>query len=453
MGGPFRFLDRFQDIEDAIDTNANCALDILRTGLQWGGFENLLDVAKGTPKYADAEVERLAFAPHETTDEHLAEWSKPNLPRVPGLDRRDNQKPHGDDLGKAASTIRHLYREWSKEGDRERNACFGPIINFIIQHFREIPQYEWHKIKILNPGCGLGRLVFDLATLGFQAEGCEISYHMLITSMHMLNAVKQLEQYRIHPWVLSSSNHSTHANRMRHVLVPDVIPSGVMGEATELLQKLAHKECGDGAPDVPEDRLGIASGDFCTVYKGVEYRETYDVVATAFFLDTAKNSLTYMEAVANCLKANGIWVNHGPLKWHFEAPELNNSTPKADNGTRPDTPSTIEDDWSDETDLGIGEPGSVELMEEDILELIKLYGFKMIHYDGSTKTRGMGYIWDEESFETNVYFPSFWVAQKIGEPEVEVGNMPYQKSSNSSRPPRRTGRPLNTQVKSKEESE
>jgi carnosine N-methyltransferase len=35
-------------------------------------------------------------------------------------------------------------------------------------------------------------------------------------------------------------------------------------------------------------------------------------------LDTAPNIIRYVEAVKNCLRPGGIFVNVGPLLWHFE---------------------------------------------------------------------------------------------------------------------------------------
>jgi carnosine N-methyltransferase len=445
LGQPFNFLQRFQDIEDAIDTNANCAMEILSTGLSWAGFESLLDQFGNPPKYHSTFVPKLAFAPLETTEEDESNWAKPNLPCIPGIDKRENQRPSADDMSKAASTVRHLYREWSAEGHRERDVCFSPVVHYLVKHFRGIQQWEWHNIKILNPGCGLGRLVFDLACLGFRVEGCEISYHMLVGSMHLMNAVKSIHQYRIYPWVLSSSNHVSHENRMRSVQVPDVCPGRALAEATEAIQQRAYEVMGTKAPEIPMDRLGIAAGDFCVVYKGEQYTEQYDAVATVFFLDTAKNPLAYMETVSNCLKTGGIWLNLGPLKWHFEAPTSHNATLKGDDGGRPKTPSDGGDDEffsGNANDLGIGNPGSVELMDDDIHPLLIQYGFEIVHQEKSSKKKGMGYIWDEESMETNVYFPSFWVAKKVGAPKVDVGDMPYGRSKQGKTSSRREAFPI-----------
>ena len=47
----------------------------------------------------------------------------------------------------------------------------------------------------------------------------------------------------------------------------------------------------------------------------------YDCVVTSYFIDTGKNILDYLEVIHGALKTNGIWINIGPLTYHFTGVE------------------------------------------------------------------------------------------------------------------------------------
>ena len=57
------------------------------------------------------------------------------------------------------------------------------------------------------------------------------------------------------------------------------------------------------------------AGDFLEVYE--KDKDEWDCVATVFFLDTAPNILTYLESIHRVLRPGGLWVNLGPLLYHF----------------------------------------------------------------------------------------------------------------------------------------
>jgi carnosine N-methyltransferase len=61
----------------------------------------------------------------------------------------------------------------------------------------------------------------------------------------------------------------------------------------------------------------MQAGDFLVEYSHEECRESYDGVATVFFMDTANNILDYVQQIARLLKPGGIWVNLGPLLYHY----------------------------------------------------------------------------------------------------------------------------------------
>ena len=44
----------------------------------------------------------------------------------------------------------------------------------------------------------------------------------------------------------------------------------------------------------------------------------WDGVVTCFFLDTATNIFKYVDTIHKILKDDGVWVNYGPLLYHFK---------------------------------------------------------------------------------------------------------------------------------------
>lgn len=61
--------------------------------------------------------------------------------------------------------------------------------------------------RVLIPGAGLARLMVDVASLGFEAQGNEFSYFMLLAGSFMLNHSVCAQQWTVHPWMHSNLNH------------------------------------------------------------------------------------------------------------------------------------------------------------------------------------------------------------------------------------------------------
>ncbi|CAL8249948.1 unnamed protein product [Boreogadus saida] len=117
----------------------------------------------------------------------------------------------------------------------------------------------------------------------------------------------------------------------------------------------------------------MVAGDFCEVYTEPD---SWDCVATCFFIDTAHNVLDYLETIWKVLKPGGVWINLGPLLYHFEnmANEL-----------------------------------SIELSYEDIRAAIVKYGFQLEVERESVKTT---YTENDRSMLRHVYDCVFFVARK-----------------------------------------
>ncbi|XP_056146455.1 carnosine N-methyltransferase isoform X2 [Lampris incognitus] len=237
------------------------------------------------------------------------------------------------DMDKLKSTIKQFVRDWSEAGQAERESCYQPLIREIQRLFPS-DQYDVSKVSVLVPGAGLGRLAWEIARLGYICQGNEWSFFMLFSSNFVLN-----------------SNNKKSSDQTRPISFPDVNPQ-----------------------DLPLDSdFSMVAGDFLEVYTEPE---SWDCVATCFFIDTAHNVLDYVETIWKILKPGGVWVNLGPLLYHFEnmANEL-----------------------------------SVELSYEDIREAIIKYGF---HIEVERESVQTTYTENDRSMLKYVYDCVFFVARK-----------------------------------------
>ena len=111
-------------------------------------------------------------------------------------------------------------------------------------------------------------------------------------SMYMNLVYRQLTQKATtsnsksyHPWLDWWSHHLTTSDMQRFVSFPD--------------------------SDIDASSVLLVEGDFTTVFNGEDGK--YDVIVTLFFIDTARNLLTYLETVHRLLRPGGTWLNLGPL--------------------------------------------------------------------------------------------------------------------------------------------
>jgi carnosine N-methyltransferase len=162
------------------------------------------------------------------------------------------------------------------------------------------------------------------------------------------------------------------SDHLRSVFIPDVHPGS-------LLTSSPPDPSSSPSTTPAGDRFSMIAGDFISCY--TDSPSTFDVVATVFFIDTAPNVITYLETIHHILVPGGIWINFGPLLWHFE------------------------------DDKGKGrEGGSFELCLDEVLKLVEMCGFKIEKRRGDCKTR---YTGDERSMLRYEYEREFWVAVKV----------------------------------------
>ncbi|KAF3327525.1 hypothetical protein FCM35_KLT07643 [Carex littledalei] len=255
------------------------------------------------------------------------------------------------DVDKVRCIIRNIVRDWAQEGQRERDECYKPILEELNRLFPN----RTRPPSCLVPGAGLGRLALDISSLGFVSQGNEFSYYMMICSSFILNDAREACQWTIYPWIHSNCNSLSDDDQLRAVKFPDIHPASA--GITE-----GFSMCG---------------GDFVEVYNDESQEGSWDAVVTCFFLDTAHNIVEYIEIISKILKDGGVWINLGPLLYHF-----------AD--------SYGEDEMS------------IELSLEDVKKVAFNYGFeleveKMIETTYTANTRSL--------MQTR-YFAAFWTMKK-----------------------------------------
>ncbi|TFK52860.1 N2227-domain-containing protein [Heliocybe sulcata] len=276
-----------------------------------------------------------------------------------GSQRSRRYRPTDADMDKLRSTLKQFVRDWSEEGKAEREACYKPMQGALVEHFAHVPVEERLSLRVLVPGAGMARLAWDIAQLGFACQANEFSHYMLLASHFILNRTAEIGQHQIYPYVHSFSNLQNRSSLLRHASIPDVLPSSLP----------------------PSSDFSMVAGDFEEIYgdSGSEMKtsvEHWDAIVTCFFIDTAKNIVNYLRILHRILKPGGVWINLGPLLWHFE----NNTT---------------------------NDP-SVELDLEEVKTLACQIGFEF-HNERTVETT---YVNNQQSMLGYVYHAAFWCATK-----------------------------------------
>ena len=133
-------------------------------------------------------------------------------------------------------------------------------------------------------------------------------------------------------------------------------------------------------------QMSMVAGDFSECYSAPEDAQTFSVVVTVFFLDTAANVLKYIETIHHVLEQGGIWINIGPLAWHFE-PDISTSSTRAG--------------------------GSVELTLTELLSVIGKMGFT-IETEGELARKSVrcAYMGNSQGMLNYIYDAEFFVVRK-----------------------------------------
>jgi len=268
-------------------------------------------------------------------------------------------------LTKVRSSLHQLAREWSADGIEERKRSFQPLVDYLLKYVEVSPDK-----KVLVPGAGLGRLCLEIVGCGYSCQGNEFSYQMLVLSNLILNELNDRNSIEIFPWIHNPSNMKAFGDSVKSVQIPD---------------KCACEYLKQGTRNGHQPELSMSAGEFLQVYK--DQKEEWDSVVTCFFLDTAPNVLEYIKVIHSCLRPGGVWINGGPLLWHWQSNE-----PKSYQKSH-------DDKRYDE---------SVELSYEEVKGIAENYGFLI----KEEKWENCGYTSNADSMLRSTYEVVQFVAIK-----------------------------------------
>ncbi|KAF8466519.1 N2227-like protein-domain-containing protein [Gautieria morchelliformis] len=249
-------------------------------------------------------------------------------------------------LAQIRDVLKQFVREWSVEGGEERSKTFTPIMDVLTTI---VPQYR-DKITVLVPGSGLGRLAWEIASMGFDTTSNELSPYMNLAFRFLLSrsSTPRVHHHVVHPFGHWFSHQRSNSSLFRSVTFPDILPSLFP------LSQLSHKET-----------------DFLELLPD---RDGYDFIVTHYFIDTSHNIIATLQKVHSLLKYGGTWINLGPLLW------MN------------------------------GAQATMELSLDEVLNLSRIIGFEV--QEGSRRTIPSEYTRDDTAMMRWIYEAEFWIAVK-----------------------------------------
>ena len=185
-----------------------------------------------------------------------------------------------------------LTREWTEQGKEEREKSFTPIIQELKKYYNYENKAEMEKgVNVLVIGSRFGRMVYELAKLGYTVEANERNYLYLLIDNYLFNYSKKNDSC-ICPRISSFCSSFTEESVTKKHYLPDV----------DISSELSN---------VNKDKIKITKKAFEVEYSNK--KELFDCAITVFSSNETKNIINFSETVSRILKKGGIWINLGGL--------------------------------------------------------------------------------------------------------------------------------------------
>lgn len=144
--------------------------------------------------------------------------------------------------------------------------------------------------------------------MGYGAQGNEFSYFMLLASNFILNVVDTVEKYEIHPFIHNWCNLFSDEDAFAAYKIPDICPGDKIQAGSDFSMVAGE------FVEVYRDQKG--NSNFMLLFEQCKI-EAWDSIITCFFIDTANNIIKYIETIYHILRDDGVWINFGPLLYHY----------------------------------------------------------------------------------------------------------------------------------------
>ena len=274
----------------------------------------------------------------------ISQKYKPDPSFLKNIKQEDiNNEAYNQSTSLNWAVFMYISRDWTAERKKERENNYIPIINMVQKFVKP-------GSNILIPGAAMLRLGYELAKLGYNIDANDYYFFNVIFCDYFFNYSKK-NQFCFQPLIRSFSNYLSEDAVFKKFSFPD--------EDINL----------DG-----KGKMKMLCGDFTKLYNDV--KNYYDCIITCFFIDTAKNIFEYIEVIERVLKKGGIWINFGPLSYHW---------------------------------VGYQNIPTIELPYDILKDVIQNYGFEFINEE---KNKTIIYCEIENHMKNDVFNCVFFTARK-----------------------------------------